>query len=131
MKPVKKIADAEWEIMNCIWEFSNEVTVREVHSRLYPKGEKAYTTVQTIMNILVDKGYLEKKKIGMVNFYKPTKTREEVAREETRSLVSKIFGGSFLSLAHFLVNSHQLSEEEMKELKALIDAREKNQKKSK
>jgi len=131
MKPFKKIADAEWEIMNCIWELGDVVTVREVHSRLYPKGEKAYTTVQTIMNILVEKGYLEKKKIGMVNFYKPTKTREEVAHEETRSLVSKIFGGSFLSLAHFLINSPQLSEEDMKELKAFLDAKEKELKKSK
>ena len=72
MKTARRLAEAEWRIMDCIWTFAKPSTVREIHQRLYPEGEKAYTTVQTITNILVEKGFLRKEKIGMVNFYFPT-----------------------------------------------------------
>ena len=124
-KKKTKLADAEWEIMEAVWEFRRPVTVREVHQRLYPAGEKAYTTVQTIMNILADKGFLRKKKIGMVNFYKASVSRERFTRGETRNLVSRVFQGSFGALAHYLVSSGELTAEELHELKALIEAKEK------
>ena len=124
MKQRKRLADAEWEIMEGVWPFSERVSVREVHTRLYPDGEKAYTTVQTIMNILVGKGFLRKEKIGMVNFYTPTLSREETARLETRSLASRLYRGSFGALAASLVDSGELSREEMDELKVLIEAKE-------
>ena len=125
----KRLAEAEREVMEGVWQFSDPVTVREVHSRLYPNREKAYTTVQTIMNILVEKGVLEKQKIGMVNFYTPTLTREEAAQLEMRSLVSRVFEGSFGALANYLVDSGELSQSEIDELKALIEAKEREQEK--
>ncbi|MFQ5602085.1 MAG: BlaI/MecI/CopY family transcriptional regulator [bacterium] len=125
MKNRKKLADAEWEIMNGIWHFKKPVTVREMHAHLYPKGEKAYTTVQTIMNILVEKKFLRKDKIGMVNFYFPIVAYEDFTRQETRTLVSRIFDGSFGALATYLVDSGELSQEELIQLKALINSKKK------
>ncbi|MFQ5864668.1 MAG: BlaI/MecI/CopY family transcriptional regulator [bacterium] len=121
-----KLAEAEWEIMDGIWKFNKPVTVREIHRHLYPKGEKAYTTVQTIMNILADKSFLRKDKIGMVNFYFPTISREDFAKTETNKLVSRIFQGSFGALANYLVDSGGLSKEELSNLKSLIDSKEKS-----
>ncbi len=121
----KRFAEAEWGIMEGVWKFSDPVTVREVHGRLYPNGEKAYTTVQTIMNILVEKGFLQKEKIGMVNFYTPTLSRQEAAQVETRSLVGRMFQGSFGALATYLIDSGELSQEEIDRLKEMIDAKEK------
>ena len=63
----------EWELMEAIWELGGAPSVREVLEFQYPNGEKAYTTVQTIMNNLVKKGVLSAKKIGLVNFYAPGK----------------------------------------------------------
>ena len=120
----KRLAVAESEIMEGVWQFDGSATVREVHSRLYPNGEKAYTTVQTMMNILVEKGFLRKEKIGLVNFYTPAVSRLEAAETETQSLVSRLFQGSFGALANYLVDSGELSREELDALKALIDARE-------
>lgn len=120
----KRLAEAEWELMDAVWDFDRAMTVREVHEQLYPNGEKAYTTVQTIMNILTDKGVLSRQKIGPVNVYLPALSREDAARDETQSLVARMFEGSFGSLATYLVNSNTLSREELDELKALIDEKE-------
>lgn len=126
MKKTKRLAEAEWKIMDCIWKATKPITVREIHQQLYPAGEKAYTTVQTTTNILVEKGFLRKDKIGMVNFYFPTISKQEFAKHETRTLVSRIFQGSFGNLATYLVDSGELSEGELLELKKLIARKEKS-----
>jgi predicted transcriptional regulator len=122
------LSEAEWRIMEAVWDAERAVSVREVVQKLYPKGERAYTTVQTVMNILVDKGYLRKEKIGMVNFYTPRVARENAVRKATHSLVSKIFHGSFGALAAFLVDSDSLSPEEIRELKSMIARKEREMK---
>ena len=121
----KRLAEAEWEVMDGVWHLDRQVTVRDVVDYLYPNGEKAYTTVQTIMNILFEKGVLNRRKIGPVNVYMPTLSREDAAQDETRTLVSRMFEGSFGALATYLVDSGELSQGELDELRALIEAREK------
>ena len=125
MAKKRRLAEAEWEVMDGVWRFNRRVTVRDVLNHLYPKGEKAYTTVQTIMNILTEKGVLDREKIGPVNVYRPSVSREDVARAETRTLVSRMFEGSFGALATYLVDSGELSQKELDELRALIEEREK------
>jgi len=127
MKNKKKLAEAEWQIMDAIWQHGGPVTVRQVHSRLFPDGRKAYTTVQTIMNILAEKGFLTKEKIGMVNFYAPAFAREEAAALETQTLASRVFRGSFGAMANYLVGSGELSRSELLRLKNLIDAKQREQ----
>ncbi len=124
MAAKKRLAEAEWEVMDGVWHLDRQVTVRDVVDYLYPNGEKAYTTVQTIMNILFEKGVLNRQKIGPVNVYKPALSREDAAQDETRTLVSRMFEGSFGALATYLVDSGELSQKELDELRALIEARE-------
>lgn len=119
-----KPSPVEWEIMETIWNLGGSPSVREVLEQAYPNGEKAYTTVQTIMNNLETKGFLARKKIGLVNFYKPTRKRETMVKEETRGLVSKVFRGSFAALANYLINSDSLTPDDISELKAIIKKRE-------
>ncbi len=125
MAAKKRLAEAEWEVMDGVWHLDRRVTVRDVVDYLYPNGEKAYTTVQTIMNILFQKGVLNRQKIGPVNVYKSALSREDAAQDETRTLVSRMFEGSFGALATYLVDSGELSHRELDELRALIEAREK------
>ena len=125
MAAKKRLSEAEWEVMDGVWHLDGQVTVRDVVDYLYPNGEKAYTTVQTIMNILFEKGVLNRQKIGPVNVYKSALSREDAAQDETRTLVSRMFEGSFGALATYLVDSGELSRKELDELRALIEAREK------
>ena len=95
MAAKKRLSEAEWEVMDGVWHLDRQVTVRDVVDYLYPNREKAYTTVQTIMNILFGKGVLYRQKIGPVNVYTPTLSREDAAQDETRTLVSRMFEGVF------------------------------------
>ncbi len=115
--------------MNAIWTIGGKPSVRDVIEQLYPNGEKAYTTVQTVMNNLCQKGYLKREKIGLVNFYKPTKKRDAQIEQATQKFVERIFGGSFQALANHLIDSNALTMEEINALRQLIDAKTKETKK--
>lgn len=115
----------EWEIMETIWQHGGSPSVRDVLEATYPNGEKAYTTVQTLMNNLESKGLLTREKIGLVYFYTPTKSRDEMVKEETSHLVSRLFEGSFPALANYLINLESITLEEIELIKKLIKEKEK------
>lgn len=120
-----KLTPVEWEIMEAVWDLGEAPSVREVLEHAFPNSEKAYTTVQTIMNILERKGFLERKKTGMVNFYRAVRSREEMEREEMSSIVSRIFGGSKPALASSLLSLEGLELEELEQIKEILARREK------
>ncbi|MDZ7394175.1 MAG: BlaI/MecI/CopY family transcriptional regulator [candidate division KSB1 bacterium] len=121
---VRRLTEAEWEVMEAIWALGGAPSVRDVLEYAYPGGEKAYTTVQTIMNNLVAKGFLRQKKVGLVNFYRPTISRNKAIERETSHLVTKVFRGSFGALAHFLINSDSLNAQEIATIRQLIAEKE-------
>jgi predicted transcriptional regulator len=125
MAKLPKLTPAEWEIMEAIWGLGGAPTVRDVLERAYPRGEKAYTTVQTIMNTLEKKKLLRRKKTGLVNFYKPTRTRDNLVKVEMSSLIAQVFGGSIPALANSLLSLEGLGLEEIEKIKALIGEKEK------
>lgn len=127
-KAGKQLTDLQWEIMNHIWKQDGKVTVRDVLEQKYPNGEKAYTTVQTVMNTLLENGFLSKEKIGLVNFYQPTKPREQVVKKEVSYFVDKVLRGSMPQFVKYFIGEGNLSEEEISELKQLIEEKEKERK---
>jgi predicted transcriptional regulator len=110
--------------MKTIWELDRPASVREVLEHAFPDGEKAYTTVQTVMNTLEKKKWLRREKTGLVNFYSPTRPKDEVMKSEMASLVSRVFGGSISALANSLLSMDDLSLEQIESIKALIDEKE-------
>ena len=119
-----KLTPSEWEIMEAVWELGDAPSVRDVLDHAYPSGEKAYTTVQTVMNTLVRKGALRRKKVGLVNFYKPVRRRDEMARGEVKSLLGRVFSGSIPAVASSLLELDSLGLEEIEEIKKLLEKRE-------
>lgn len=119
-----KLTPVEWELMEAVWELGGSPSVRDVLDRAYPNGEKAYTTVQTVMNTLVRKGALRRKKLGLVNFYKPVRARDEMVRDEVKSLLGRIFAGSIPAVASSLLELDSLGLEEIEEIKRLLKRRE-------
>lgn len=120
-----KISSVEWKILNAVWELGKAPSVRDVWEHLYPRKEKAYTTVQTIMNNLVNKGYLKKKKIGLVNFYSPLKTKDDSIKSEISKLISKAFDNSAPALATYLIRKQDLNLDDIKAMKTLLSRKEK------
>jgi len=124
MPRARKLTPAEWAIMEAVWLLEGSPSVRDVLECAFPNGEKAYTTVQTIMNTLEKKKLLRRKKVGMVNFYTPTRTRADMVRGEMSSLVSRVFKGSIPALANSLLSLDDVSLEEVREIKKLLAQKE-------
>jgi len=120
----EKLTPAEWEIMEAVWDLGGAPSVREVLQHAYPQGEKAYTTVQTVMNTLEKKGLLRRKKVGLVNFYRPARPREAMVKAEMASIISRVFGGSIPALADSLLSLDDLSIEEIRKIRSLVDEKE-------
>ncbi len=123
-RPKGYLSPRQWELMSIIWDMEGPVTVKRVMEIGFPDGEKAYTTVQTVMNILVDNGFLSKEKLGPINIYSPLIQREEATTEETAAFMEKVFNGSFQKMANFMLGRDSLTDEELRHLKDLIRQRE-------
>jgi len=117
------LSDLEWQIMQLLWE-KGVMSVKEVWQTLFPGGEKAYTTIQTYLDRMAEKNLLGKQKIGLVNFYHALKDKKTILKSATENLVSRAFNGSFFSLAAYLVDSLNLSNEELEKIKELIKSKE-------
>ncbi len=121
MSNTEKLTPAEWEIMETVWELGGAPSVRDVLDSAYPGGEKAYTTVQTIMNTLVKKGLLTPQKTGLVNFYTPVKSRHDMVQFEMKNMLSRVFNGSVPALANYLIDFQDLSLDEIQKIKELLN----------
>jgi len=124
MKQINTLSDTEWEIIKAVWE-KKEATIKEVWQAAFPNNEKAYTTIQTYMDRMVEKGILKKRKLGLVNFYSARIEKQKLMKRATENLVTRVFDGSIGQLAAFLVNSYDLSPNDLDELRNLIAKKEK------
>ena len=124
MQAPNKLTPVEWEIMEIIWDLGGAPSVRDVLEHGFPNGEKAYTTILTIMNILEKKALLKRDKIGLVNFYSPTKSRTQIVKTEMSQMLTKMFKGSVPALANYLINSENISLKEIQTIKQMIASKE-------
>jgi BlaI family penicillinase repressor len=115
-------------IIDVVWELG-EASVRDVWKRLRRKKEMVYTTILTSMQRLEKDGWLTHRVEGNKNIYMPTKTREQAGAGSVRKYVHKMFNGNAALLFQQLVEEDELSDKELKELKRLIDRKEKERKK--
>jgi predicted transcriptional regulator len=125
-KAQRKLTPAEWQIMEAVWKHDGSATVRGVLEMAFPGGEKAYTTVQTVMNKLVEKRLLAREKTGLVNFYEATRSRDDMVRVEMSSLLAGVFGGSIPELASSLLSLDDLGQSELDDIKRIIDQKERD-----
>ena len=116
----KVLTEQELEIMKAVWE-TGSCTVRDVYELLRKKRQVAYTTVMTMMNILVDKKHLKKKTVGRVFHYEPTRPKEKVVGAMVQDFVGRVFDGSAQPLLLHLVEDRHLSEADLKEIEQLIE----------
>ncbi|HVG24401.1 MAG TPA: BlaI/MecI/CopY family transcriptional regulator [Thermoanaerobaculia bacterium] len=123
MPRAKGLTPLELEIMNVLWEAS-PASVQQVQERLAASRALAYTTVQTMLNILCRKGKLKRTLVDRAYFYKPAVTRRKAVTDAVRELVQRAFGGSAEELVMNLVETRQLSPETLKRLQKMVEEEE-------
>ncbi len=115
-----KISDAEWVLMRVIWQ-RKKATANEVVQALEGQQDWKPKTIHTLLRRLTDKGALGYEKSGREFVFHPLVEREQAERVHSRSFIRRIFEGQAVPfLAHFL-EGEELSPEEIKALKAILE----------
>src|ERR1700755_378020 len=108
----------ELQIMQVIWKLGTS-SVKDVQEGLEQK--LAYTTVQTMLNILERKGKLKRKLRGRAYVYSATVTEDRASRHAVRDLVDRMFGGSTDELVMSLIKSRQIDPKRIAELSRQLE----------
>lgn len=121
-------SNLELQVLSVLWE-TGPATVREVLAKLPDGKERAYTTVLTIMQNMEKKGLLSREPRGNAHVYSPTESKRQTLRPMMRGLLQNVFGGRVSTVMQHLLEDSEVSEDELGEIRRLIDARRKATKK--
>jgi predicted transcriptional regulator len=115
------LGSAELDVLKVLWD-AGPGTVRAVMTELHGRGRHiAYTTVQTLLNRLEQKGYVTSDKSDLAFVFRARLTKERVRRSRLKALVEKLYDGAPGSLVLHLVKTERLSPNELTELQQLIE----------
>ena len=114
------LSDSEWKLMNRLWDRS-PMTITELTAALREDTGWSKNTVITMLSRLEAKGAVRYEEGGRAKQYFPTVDREDAARAETESFLSKVYGGSLGLMVSNLVESHALTEADIAELSAILE----------
>jgi len=115
---MEQLTPLELEIMDVLWE-TGAANVQTVQQKL--KRELAYTTVQTMLNILHKKGKAKRALKDRAYFYKPAVSRKQVISKHVNDVVDRLFGGSAESLVMSLVETKHLTPQKLARLQKLVE----------
>ena len=115
-----QLSGAEWEIMKILWE-AGPLAARDVFARLPNKRGWAYKTVKTLLSRLVAKGALAYEQIGNSYLYRTAVEREQATRQEVRSVFERLTSEAFSPVLAQFIDEAELSDEEIRELKRLLN----------
>lgn len=111
---------AELEILAVLWR-TGPATVRRVFEVLEARRGAGYTTVLKLMQIMAEKGLLEREASARAHVYKPMLRREDTQRQLVDDLLEKVFGGSASQLVMRALSGRRASRKEMAEIRRMLD----------
>ena len=123
----KQPTTSELEILNVLWE-KESATVREVFEIISATKPLAYTTILKLMQIMTEKGLVERDVEGKAHLYRATVPQNETQKGLVNDLLEKVFHGSAMSLVQHLLEDKKTSSEELKEIRKMIAKAEKGAK---
>jgi len=115
----KELTRAEEQIMHYLWKIEKGFVKNIIEQ--FPEPKPAYTTVTTIIRILVRKGFIGYHQYGKTNEYYPLVSKSIYVDNHLREIVKKYFNGSVTKFASFFAQDDNLSISELEELNKLID----------
>ncbi len=113
------LTDAESRLMHVLWD-KGSATVADVVAALPKKPATAYTTVQTLLKILEDKGYVTHDKVGRAFVFRPLVDRQQARRGAIGQLVRRFFEDSPALLVLNVLEDERLDPTVLRELQKRI-----------
>ena len=120
-KPKKQLTPLELRIMQILWD-AGPSPVQLVQERL--GDDLAYTTVQTMLNVMQRKGHVARSLVGRAFEYRPLHSRDVAMGSAVRDLLNRMFDGSVESLVMNMVRTKQLDSAKLAALAELVASAE-------
>ena len=117
---VPKPTDAELAILRILWE-RGPSTVRQVHEQLARDRQGAYTTALKLLQIMTEKGLVDRDERERTHIYRARLSEEQTQRQLVRDLLDRAFGGSSSKLVMQALATRRASADELREIRKAID----------
>src|SRR6478736_2467911 len=122
-KPIE-LTEAEWTVIKAVWD-SEPCTAPAIQEKLFKQTAWTYSTVRTLMDRMVTKGLLKADKAKNVSLYHTAVTREQAQRGELLYALKHAFNGALTPMVQCLLDTNEVSREELDQIKQLIATHEK------
>lgn len=117
----RDVTDAELDVLRLLWDVG-PATIRALADRLYPRGGASeYATVQKLLERLEGKGLVSRRAEGRQNVFRAAVQRDELVARRLRDTAEELCDGSLTPLITQLVNAGELSRDELRELRRVVD----------
>jgi BlaI family transcriptional regulator, penicillinase repressor len=124
MPQENQLTRAEWVIMKQVW-LHEPVTAPAIQELLEKEKGWSYSTVRTFMDRMVAKGVLKSEKLRNLTLFRSALQRSEAQKSELLTTLSDAFSGALTPMVQCLLETRDLSAEELSELEKLIKAKKK------
>ena len=118
---MKRLPEAELEIMMIIWKHDRPVNRMEIEEHL--EKNVAAPTILSFLNRLEAKGFVRVEKNGKINWYTPLVKEEEYLRKESRNILQKMYRNSLTNFVTALYDGDGLTQKELEELRHFLDSK--------
>jgi BlaI family transcriptional regulator, penicillinase repressor len=127
-RPRIELTETEWAIIKAVWD-AEPCTAPEIRQTLQSQTGWTYSTVRTLMDRMVVKKLLTAEKAGHLTTYRSAVTRRQAQRGELFYALKHAFNGALTPMVQCLLETSELSADELAELEALIKAKKKGSRK--
>jgi predicted transcriptional regulator len=121
-RPSSGPTDAELEILHILWR-NGPSTVRDVCDALNQIRRTGYTTALKLLQIMTEKGLVQRDESRRTHVYLPSTPRDSVQKSILGSLIDKLFDGSSSQLVLYALQAQRVSPQEIDEIRRLLDTK--------
>jgi BlaI family penicillinase repressor len=122
-----ELTESEWAIIKAVWE-TEPCTAPDIREKLHRQTAWTYSTVRTLMDRMVVKGLLAAQKARNLTVYRSAVTRAQAQRGELFYALKHAFNGALTPMVQCLLDTGNLSTDELTELESFIKAKKKAKK---
>jgi len=121
-----KPTDAELSILKVLWE-KGPSTVRDVQEALNVTRKTGYTTALKLLQIMADKGLVDRDETSRAHVYRPSSSETETQQQIVGDLLDRVFGGSAAKLVLHSLSSQQATPEDIQQIREMLAKMEQEQ----
>ena len=116
MSKLGRLSDVEMELMQTIWGLATPVTVTQLLAIFEDSKGWKNSTISTMLDRIISKGFLFKEMKGKTNYYSIVATLEDYQKQEGRSIISSLYGGSVKNFIAALADDGGITDTDVSEL---------------